>query len=424
MVFVPMPTGPPTVVAVARSIRLTEPAGPVVTQTELLAERKALWPAAQRHAAGLRHVCAVARVEPGDGAVVDVGNPDDPTLGRHPVRVLAHGNRVADLFVGLDVDPSHDVLTLVGDPEPVPVDSQPVGSAPDVDGCGHPRRAPIPFAPVALIAAPEDAGYREPGEDENGSGSDGAKEPAAARWSLVFRGRRWSRGFAPFRWLGYGGVRRRRRSRLDGLDRGRDRRALGGRLGPGRGRHRDGPQHVLERAHQPPDVIAPAQIAQFERVTAGERPQFRRQVLGMRHASAADEQRNHADVATAQGGLDLEPNEVLRVGDAGPVPAVRERRPCRPDNHEEDMARADDLADPIDEVDARLQLDVHEHVAFTEAGRHRVVQPPGVRCGFFAPVTDEQLRGAADHRGSPSCRAPAARRSSTGPVTTAFALGI
>ena len=50
--------------------------------------------------------------------------------------------------------------------------------------------------------------------------------------------------------------------------------------------------------------------------------------------------------------LDLEPNEVLAVGNAGPLPTVRKGRPRRPDNHEENVAGADDLRDPIDEVDA------------------------------------------------------------------------
>ena len=150
-------------------------------------------------------------------------------------------DRGTDLLVGLDVDPPDDVLHLISHPKDVSVDGQAIGSAPDVECRAHPRRSSSVAAPIALIAASEDAGYQQPGEEDNRRGRpNGAEAPGVTRWRPALRRRRWSRRFAPFRWLGYGRVRRCRRSRL-GLDTGRNRRTLGGPLGPGRNRHRDSP---------------------------------------------------------------------------------------------------------------------------------------------------------------------------------------
>ena len=88
------------------------------------------------------------------------------------------------------------------------------------------------------------------------------------------------------------------------------------------------------------DVIPPAEIAELERVAAGERARPSGSLVGVRHPGSADEQRDDSDVLTTKGGPDLEANEVLVVGDARLASTVRQRRPRGPPRTDRRLDRA------------------------------------------------------------------------------------
>ena len=132
------------------------------------------------------------------------------------------------------------------------------------------------------------------------------------------------------------------------------------------------------RPMQPPDVVAPAPVTELERVAPGERPHVGRQVIAVGHPRSRDEHRDHGHVVAAQGGADLEPDEVLGVGDPNPAVLVGDRGPARPHDDDQHVAGRDRIRDPFDEVDPGREVDVHEHVGVAELGGHRVVEAPGV----------------------------------------------
>ena len=151
-------------------------------------------------------------------------------------------------------------------------------------------------------------------------------------------------------------------------------------------------QQLLQPAHQPPDVVTPATIADLDRVAPGERLHFRRQVVAVGHLRAGDEHRDQVHVGALERRLDLESDEVLGIGDPNRALVVLHGRPARAHDHDQHMTGGHHIRDPLDEVDPGREIDIHEDVAVAELGGHRVVEAPGVRGGFLTPVADEDLR--------------------------------
>ena len=151
------------------------------------------------------------------------------------------------------------------------------------------------------------------------------------------------------------------------------------------------PAAVVEPADQALDVVAPALVGQLQCVAPRDRPQLRRQVLPVRHPRPGDEHGNRRHVGTPQGGLDLDPDEVLGIGEPRPPLLILYLRPRRPHDDNQHVAGGHRLGYPLDEVDPGRHVHVHEHVVLPEPRHHRVVQAPGVGGGVLAPVGDEDL---------------------------------
>src|SRR5919202_6161858 len=87
----------------------------------------------------------------------------------------------------------------------------------------------------------------------------------------------------------------------------------------------------------------------------------------------------------------------------------RARRPAGADDDKQDVADADRIGDLLDEVDARRQVHIHEHVVIPKPRSDSVIETPGVTGGLFPPIADEHLRRSRVHWRSPSWRAASSR---------------
>jgi hypothetical protein len=123
----------------------------------------------------------------------------------------------------------------------------------------------------------------------------------------------------------------------------------------------------------------------------GERPKALREVVRIGHLSAAHQHGDYGHLVATERGLDLEPDEVVRVREARPAVGVGDHRPSRAHDHQQHVALADRVLDPPHEVDPGRQVHVDEHMRLAEARHHRVIEPPGVSRRVLAAVADEQL---------------------------------
>ena len=154
-------------------------------------------------------------------------------------------------------------------------------------------------------------------------------------------------------------------------------------------------EFFVQRLQQPTEVEVEAGRAELQRLTAGQPGQAVRQLVGRRHRGPIDQNRDDADV-TRQGGLDLQPDEVIGV--------VEARRPCSsvivshwfPISASEDVAGSDRAGDHLDEVVAQLdRVDVLEDLPAAVVVRESLVQPAGRVGGVIAPVADKDPTGGS-----------------------------
>jgi hypothetical protein len=183
----------------------------------------------------------------------------------------------------------------------------------------------------------------------------------------------------------------------DGVDavarrRGRQVRArrLGRRpRGLGRGRRRAVAQDPLQRVHQLSGVVAPAGVAELDRLAAGEGLEVAGEGVHRRHARPVHQDRDHPDPAGQRRG-DLQADEVARAVQAPAALGVRRRQPLVADHRQQHVAGADRPLDALHEVAAGLDgVHVHEDPLGAEPGGQVLAQPARVPRAVLAAVGDE-----------------------------------
>jgi hypothetical protein len=137
-------------------------------------------------------------------------------------------------------------------------------------------------------------------------------------------------------------------------------------------------------------------VVESGRLPGDERRQRWRQVFLARQGGALHEHRDHPDAA-AQGGLDFEADEVVRIVE--PAGAVRRELgyPSGTDHHEHRRGLAKRRLQDLHEVGAGLDgVDVEEHAIRTEAPLQMVGEPAGIARRVVSPVADEDALGHED----------------------------
>ena len=145
---------------------------------------------------------------------------------------------------------------------------------------------------------------------------------------------------------------------------------------------------LVEHLEQPAGVEVEPGRAEFESLTTHQPGQAGRQLIGARQPGPINQDRDDADVAR-QGGLDLQPDEVIGVIEAAPPILIGDREPLITDQRQQHIAGSDRSGDHLDEVVAQLdRVDILEDLAAVTVGQP-VVQP-ACRVGrLLPPVTDE-----------------------------------
>lgn len=152
------------------------------------------------------------------------------------------------------------------------------------------------------------------------------------------------------------------------------------------------PLEPFERRNEATDVVAPAVVADVERVSPGERDEALGQLIRGRHLGLLDQSRDQPNAAI-EGGFDLEADEILWIVEPPTTPPVANLHPLSPDDCNESVAGAHGVLDRLGEVHARLdRVDVHEDVFLAEALGELVVEATGVTGRLLATVVDEDAQ--------------------------------
>ena len=110
---------------------------------------------------------------------------------------------------------------------------------------------------------------------------------------------------------------------------------------------------LVEYLEQPASVRVEPVGAEFESLTAGQAGQACRHLLGVGHPRPINQDWDDADVA-CQGGLDLQPDEVVGVIKAAPPIRIGDRQPLITNQSQQHIAISDRTGDHLDEVVTQL----------------------------------------------------------------------
>jgi len=120
----------------------------------------------------------------------------------------------------------------------------------------------------------------------------------------------------------------------------------------------------------------------------GELLQAVRQVSGLRHCRAVDQDRNDRNIAFERR-LDLDADEVARVVEAAPVLTVGARNPMLADDSQERVALSDAVGKDINKIEAgRNRVHVEKDVLASQPVR-QTIDPPREAAGILSPIADE-----------------------------------
>ncbi len=133
--------------------------------------------------------------------------------------------------------------------------------------------------------------------------------------------------------------------------------------------------HARQCLEEAVDVGVEVLMPELEPVTHREPGDLLGQLFGSGHRAAADQGRNHADIA-AQSRTNLEPHVVPRAVDSSTPLLVRSAEPVRTHDGNHDITAADCLINVFAEIDAqRNRIDVHEDMVRPEPLHKPVVDP-------------------------------------------------
>ena len=176
------------------------------------------------------------------------------------------------------------------------------------------------------------------------------------------------------------------------------------RLGPGRSfglsrpRRRPRPGGVSlaklilelrERFREPLGVGVETAVRNLDGLPPGELLQAIRQVSGLRHCRAVDQDRNDGNIAFERR-LDLDADEVARIVEAAPVLTVGARNPMLADDGQEHVALADALGKDINKIEAgRDRVHIEKDILASQPVRQTIIDPPRETAGILSPIADE-----------------------------------
>ena len=152
---------------------------------------------------------------------------------------------------------------------------------------------------------------------------------------------------------------------------------------------------TLQGRDERPEIRVEAPVHDLVGVQPGERCERWRKLIGTRHRGAVHQHRDRSDLR-CQGGLDLDPDEVRGVRQAGTSVGPGRSHPARADHDQDRVGVGDRPPDRLDEILARLdRLDVDEDGVLPEPGDEPIGDPAGVSGGVVAPIADEEAHGVS-----------------------------
>jgi len=136
-------------------------------------------------------------------------------------------------------------------------------------------------------------------------------------------------------------------------------------------------------------------VAELDRLQASEWTERLWKIVGASHRRAFDQDGHHEYLA-AQRGLDLQPNEVVRIIEPAPAFIVARVEPIAPDHDDEHLAGVDRAGKGLDEVLAAFQIvDVAKDLSGPKVIAQPVEHSAGMACGVPAPIADKNPRHGA-----------------------------
>ena len=163
-------------------------------------------------------------------------------------------------------------------------------------------------------------------------------------------------------------------------------------------RHGIGAAAAADRVDQAARAFAELAVAERERIDVEQASDVVGQLGPLRHPGAADQHRDQP-LADAQRRRDFVAHVVARRADARLAVGAGERHPLRPDHRHDHVAGLDALVDHAGERVAIVNaFNVVEDMARTERGGQVGVQRTRMHSAVVAPVADEDLGLAPEHR--------------------------